>query len=120
MRPQETDPLESDNSIEPNDVLEQRAAERRRLLLTGAVVVPTILTLHATPAWAGTDYTVTAYRYGVHAGLCRNAHFNPNADPNSQAGQEFIQCRQRPQPYVEDTPTSTTTGSGGATSIQIK
>lgn len=84
--------------------MEQRADERekinapndttrRRLLQAGAVLVPTILTLHATPAWAQTDYTMTAYRYGVNKGKCRNSNYNPNANPNSEAGKEFIECR---------------------------
>ena len=65
---------------------------RRRALRTGAILVPTIVTLHATPAFAQTDYTMVAYRYGVNSGLCRNPHFNPSANPNSTAGQEFIEC----------------------------
>jgi len=71
---------------------EQHRSNRRRLLKTGAAIVPTIMTLHAAPAWAQTDYTMVAYRYGANAGLCRNPHFNPNANPNSAVGQEFIQC----------------------------
>ncbi|HXV75665.1 MAG TPA: hypothetical protein VD788_05040 [Candidatus Polarisedimenticolaceae bacterium] len=54
--------------------------------------MPTILTLHAAPAWASTDYTLTAYRYGANAGRCRNPSYDPNADPSSTAGQEFIDC----------------------------
>jgi len=73
---------------------------RRRALKAGAVLVPTIVTLHATPAWAQTDYTMVAYRYGTHAGLCRNAHFNPRANPNSHAGQEFIECNKGGKEHV--------------------
>ena len=68
---------------------------RRKVLIAGALLVPTIATLHATPAWAQTDYTMTAYRYGSNTGLCRNPHFNPQANPQSQAGQEFIECPRR-------------------------
>ena len=68
---------------------------RRKALKVGAMLVPTIVTLHATPAWAQTDYTMTAYRYGVNQGLCRNPKFNPNANPNSTDGQEFIECQSR-------------------------
>ena len=71
---------------------EQHRSNRRRLLKTGAAIVPTIITLHAAPAWAQTDYTMVAYRYGANAGLCKNPNFNPNANANSTAGQEFIQC----------------------------
>jgi len=66
---------------------------RRAVLKAGAILVPTIVTLHASPAWAQTDYTVTAYVYGTNAGLCRN--------PNFQAGSsapwkkdEFMPCDQ--------------------------
>ena len=72
-----------------------KRSTRRQMLRTGAIVVPTIITLHASPAWARTDYTVFAYRYGVNAGKCRNPHYNPEANPNSQAGQEFIDCPSR-------------------------
>ena len=65
---------------------------RRRLIKTGATLVPLVYTLHAIPAWAQTDYTATAYRYGTNAGLCRNPHFNPRANPNSHAGREFVPC----------------------------
>ncbi len=53
---------------------------RRQALIVGSLLVPTIVTLHGTPAWAQTDYTMTAYRYGDNAGKCRNPHYNPNAD----------------------------------------
>jgi hypothetical protein len=65
---------------------------RRKVMTAAALLVPAIATLHATPAWAETDYTMTAYRYGTNAGRCRNPNFNPNANPNSTAGQEFIDC----------------------------
>lgn len=65
---------------------------RRQALKIGAVLVPTIITLQATPAWAQTDYTMMAYRYGTNAGLCRNPKFNPNANANSPNSQEFIRC----------------------------
>ena len=68
---------------------------RRKVMTAAALLVPAIATLHATPAWAQTDYTMTAYTYGANKGLCRNPKFNPNANPNSTAGQEFIECRSR-------------------------
>jgi hypothetical protein len=92
---------------------------RRRILKAGALLVPTIVTLHATPAWAQTDYTLVAYRYGVNAGLCRNPNYNPNANPNSTAGQEFIECPndwQPGRPHVEYE-VETQTPSGGASAI---
>lgn len=58
---------------------------RRKLLIAGAVLVPTIVTLHATPAWAQTDYTQACYKYGDNAGMRRN--------PNAGEGEdEFIPC----------------------------
>lgn len=99
----------------------QARPARRKFLATGAAVVPAILTLHATPAWATTDYTLTAYRYGAHAGLCRNARFNPNADPSSAVGQEFIECRQRPRHWEEsETPSRPATEDAGPSVIRIK
>jgi hypothetical protein len=65
---------------------------RRKVMIAGALLVPTIVTLHATPAWAQTDYRFTAYRYGANKGKCKNENYNPNANPNSNAGQEFIDC----------------------------
>ena len=65
---------------------------RRKWIKTGAILLPAVLTLRATPAWAQTDYTQTAYRYGTNAGLCKNANFNPNAAPDSTAGQQFVPC----------------------------
>lgn len=85
---------------------------RRKVLIAGALLVPTIATLHATPAWAQTDYTMTAYRYGTNEGLCRNPNFNPHASQNSQNGQEFIEC-----PVVgsdSDSSGATQTGPGPA------
>jgi hypothetical protein len=74
-------------------------ASRRRLLKTGALLVPVVMTLRATPAWAQTDYTMTAYRYGTNQGLCKNPAFSPNAvdQPNSgvmveKKQEEFISC----------------------------
>lgn len=64
-------------------------SSRRRLLKAGAVAVPSILTLHASPVWAGTDYTRNAYTYGINAGKCSNPNFNRDADPT---GEEFISC----------------------------
>ena len=74
------------------DSNERRAERSRRdVLKAGVVAIPMILTLHASPASAAIDYTVTAYRYGTNAGKCRN--------PNFQAGSsapwkkdEFIPC----------------------------
>ena len=75
-------------------------ASRRRLLKTGALLVPVVMTLRATPAWAQTDYTMTAYRYGMNQGLCKNPAFNPNDVGPSTNGvkvekvdnREFISC----------------------------
>ena len=47
------------------------------------------MTLHGKPAWAGTDYTQTAYTYGDNAGLCKNPDFEE--DPNEP---EFVQCEE--------------------------
>lgn len=69
------------------------ARSRRDVLKTGATLVPVMMTLYAAPAWAQTDYTQTAYRYGANAGLCRN----PNFDPNSSAPwkrDEFMPCEE--------------------------
>ena len=77
--------------MQPDDTSKSRPG-RRELLKTGVALVPTIFTLTATPAWAAQDYTLTAYRYGDNAGRCKNPHFNPRANPNSHAGQEFIDC----------------------------
>ena len=85
----ENDPSGFDPGPEPASAAR---SSRRRLLKAGAVAVPSILTLHASSAWAGTDYTRNAYVYGVHAGKCRNPNFNPKASPNSPTGQEFISC----------------------------
>jgi hypothetical protein len=71
---------------------ESTRQSRRGLIKTGAILLPAVLTLRATPAWAQTDYTTTAYRYGTNAGLCKNANFNANAAPDSAAGQEFLPC----------------------------
>lgn len=68
---------------------------RRKVLTAGAILVPAIITLHATPAWAGTDYTVTAYRYGTQKGLCRNPDYDPNqSDDECSDEPEFIPCRK--------------------------
>lgn len=87
-------------NLEPQDGVrdqasaeDERIAARRRLLKAGALLIPTIVTLRAAPAWAATDYTRVAYRYGVNRGLCRNPRFNPNANPGSSAGQRFVPCR---------------------------
>ena len=80
-------------SLESAEDVAAREA-RRSLIKAGAILLPAVLTLRATPAWAQTDYTVTAYRYGTNQGLCRNPHFNPNASPDSTAGQEFIPCKK--------------------------
>jgi len=78
---------------DPNrPVTDEHRDSRRWMIKTGAMLVPAIMTLRATPAWAQTDYTITAYRYGVGAGLCKNPKFNPNASEHSTAGQEFIPC----------------------------
>ena len=70
-------------------------SSRRRAIKAGSFAIPTIVTLHALPAWASTDYTRVAYSYGVNAGKCRNPNYNPNANPNSPAGQEFVDCGRR-------------------------
>ena len=79
----------------PTDGVSSRLSARvgrRAVVKAGAVLVPMIVTLRAMPAWAQVDYTQTAYRYGVGAGLCKNPKFNPSAAPGSTAGTEFIPC----------------------------
>jgi hypothetical protein len=71
---------------------------RRKVLIAGALLVPTIVTLHATPAWALTDYTMSAYRYGDNAGLCKNPDFDENAEEEDPNAQEFVQCRRERKP----------------------
>ena len=69
----------------------RKERSRRDVLKAGAFAVPMILTLHASPAWAATDYTQVAYTYGVNAGKCRN----PNFDPGSSSPwkkDEFMPC----------------------------
>lgn len=68
-------------------------ATRRSILKTGAWLIPSIVTLHATPASAGNDYTMVAYRYGDHAGLCRNPRFNPHAQGGPRS-EEFVPCSE--------------------------
>lgn len=101
----------------------ERDSSRRRLLKAGALAVPSILTLHASPAWAGTDYTLSPYRYGVNAGRCRNPNFDPNAAPGSAAGEEFVSCpdirNRKGGGSSVDTGTENTSQSGGLTQIKI-
>ena len=85
----ENENLRKENELQGTDGFQPG---RRKALTVGALLVPTIVTLHATPAWAQTDYTITAYRYGTHAGLCRNPKFKPDANPNSPRSQQFIEC----------------------------
>lgn len=66
--------------------------ERRKALIVGSLLVPTIITLYGTPAWAATDYSMTAYRYGDHTGLCRNPDFDPYASSDDDEGPEFVSC----------------------------
>ena len=66
---------------------------RRDVLKAGVTAVPIILTLHAAPAWAATDYTMSAYRYGVNAGLCRNPSFQPGSS-SPWKKDEFMPCEQ--------------------------
>lgn len=83
------------HSVQPDPIglkADEHRDSRRWMIKTGAMLVPAIMTLRATPAWAQTDYTVTAYRYGVGAGLCKNPDYNPNAAEHSTAGQEFVPC----------------------------
>lgn len=87
---------------------------RRDVLKTGATLVPVILTLHAAPAWAGTDYTRVAYRYGIHAGLCRN----PNFDANSNAPwkrDKFMPCDQIRQTSIDAGPSESSDQSSAGT-----
>ena len=84
---------------------------RRGLIKTGAILLPAVLTLRATPAWAQTDYTITAYRYGVGKGLCKNPQFNPNANPDSTAGTEFVPCPTGNTSDLSDPSTTYTPGS---------
>ena len=79
-----------------NENTSQRS--RRDLLKAGVTLVPVVITLHAVPAHASTDYTTVAYRYGVNAGLCRN----PNHDPTSETSSEFVACGQSQQPIGDD------------------
>ena len=65
---------------------------RRKVMIAGALLVPTIVTLHGTPAWAQTDYELTAYRYGDNKGKCRNPFYNDQANDNSPNSEEFIEC----------------------------
>jgi len=95
----ETDTTSADDKIQSG---------RRKIIIAGALLVPTIVTLHGTPAWAQTDYTMTAYKYGDHAGTCKNPSWNPNANPESTAGQEFIDC-----PSGTGSGTDDGTGSAG-------
>lgn len=91
---------ESDREFEDGTPDEPKIdRQRRKALITGALLVPTIITLHATPAWAQTDYTSVAYKYGNHKGLCRNPDFDPNADPTADDAtehvlDEFVECEQ--------------------------
>jgi hypothetical protein len=87
----------SDGNRSRGEEMVRGKATRRRVLKTGALLVPAILTLRATPAWAQTDYTVTAYRYGVNAGLCRNPDFNPRAGGGPRSV-EFIPCPPQSSP----------------------
>lgn len=64
--------------------------DRRRVLKAGALLVPTIMTLHAAPAWAQTDYTLVAYMYGEGAGLCKNPKWKP--DSPGQGQEKYIEC----------------------------
>lgn len=66
-------------------------ATRRKILRTGAALIPTIVTMHALPPSAGTDYTRTAYLYGVNKGLCRNPEFSRWARTGSRS-EEFVPC----------------------------
>jgi len=72
---------------------ESTRRSRRDVLKTGAALVPVIMTLHAAPAWAATDYTMVAYTYGTNAGLCRNPNFDPNSGADWKS-QEFMPCDQ--------------------------
>jgi len=75
-----------------HDSNERRAERSRRdVLKAGVVAVPLILTLHASPAWAATDYTKIAYRYGVNAGKCRNPNFQAGSNAPWKKD-EFVPC----------------------------
>ena len=73
----ETEPTSAENGTDTG---------RRKLITVGALLVPAIATLHATPAWANTNYTMTAYRYGTNVGKCRNEEYEPGVND------EFIAC----------------------------
>jgi hypothetical protein len=93
-------------------------ARRREVLKAGVVLLPTIATLHATPAWAQTDYTMTAYRYGANAGLCRNPKFDPRAEPGSPESEEFIRCPgEGYRPTIEWEVEQQSQGRGGTSAI---
>ena len=96
----------TDDSKNPGPETDMASADgfqdgRRKVLIAGALLVPTIVTLHATPAWAGTDYTMSAYRYGDNAGLCKNPDFDENAEEGDPNLQEFVQCRRERKPGLE-------------------
>ena len=77
------------------EVSSEQPAERSRrdVLKTGAMAIPTIVTLYSAPAWAGGSdkYTRVAYRYGINAGKCRNPNFDPSSNEDWQ-DQEFMHC----------------------------
>jgi len=77
------------NPIDSTRTRQERS--RRDLLKAGVSAVPLIITLHAAPAWAATDYTRVAYRYGANAGKCRNPNFQPGSN-SPWKKDEFITC----------------------------
>jgi hypothetical protein len=88
---------------------------RRALLKTGAILVPTIVTLNASPAWASTDYTMVAYRYGTNAGLCRNPNFQAGSSSPWKMN-EFMSCDQ----IVRSTATETESLASGSGTQSIQ
>ena len=91
---------------------------RRAVLKTGAVLIPTIVTLHASPAWAATDYTLTAYIYGTNAGLCRNPNFQAGSSAPWKS-QEFMPCDQIVRSDGSTFDTTATQSGSSPTSIQF-
>jgi len=91
---------------------------RRAVLKTGAILVPTIVTLHASPAWARTDYTQTAYRYGVNAGLCRNPDFDGrpgHADRGRDPDPDRSRARWKKEEFVPCNRLGSARGDAGGT-----
>ena len=95
----------------------QADRSRRAVLKAGAILVPTIITFHASPAWAATDYTMVAYRYGTNAGLCRNPNFQAGSGAPRKMN-EFMPCDQIVRSSATETE-SLAAESSGPQSVQF-